>query len=79
MRFTRLDDGSALPVTNVSTRRCCCFRSAAPVALDDHCSISTLRAFERELSQDGYCYRYRPDERPLGDPVDRGFGHRHLR
>jgi GH15 family glucan-1,4-alpha-glucosidase len=25
-----------------------------------------LRAVERELTEDGYCYRYRPDERPLG-------------
>ncbi len=30
-------------------------------------SIATLRAIERELTQDGYCYRYRPDERPLGE------------
>jgi GH15 family glucan-1,4-alpha-glucosidase len=27
----------------------------------------TLRAFEAELTQDGYAYRYRPDERPLGE------------
>lgn len=33
---------------------------------DDPRSIATLRAIEDELVQDGYCYRYRPDERPLG-------------
>jgi alpha,alpha-trehalase len=30
-------------------------------------SLATLQAVERELTQDGYCYRYRPDERPLGE------------
>jgi GH15 family glucan-1,4-alpha-glucosidase len=30
-------------------------------------SLATLRTVERELTQDGYCYRYRPDERPLGE------------
>ncbi len=30
-------------------------------------SIATLRAIEQELADDGYCYRYRPDERPLGE------------
>lgn len=34
---------------------------------DDPRSIATLHAIERELTQDGYCYRYRPDERPLGE------------
>src|SRR5581483_10593692 len=34
---------------------------------DDPRSIATLRAVERELTQDGYCYRYRTDERPLGE------------
>ncbi len=29
-------------------------------------SLATLEAVERDLTQDGYCYRYRPDERPLG-------------
>jgi GH15 family glucan-1,4-alpha-glucosidase len=36
------------------------------VAPEDPRSIATLRAVERELTEDGYCYRYRPDERPLG-------------
>jgi GH15 family glucan-1,4-alpha-glucosidase len=36
------------------------------IAPDDPRSVATLRAIERELTQDGYCYRYRPDERPLG-------------
>jgi GH15 family glucan-1,4-alpha-glucosidase len=29
-------------------------------------SIATLRSVGQELTQDGYCYRFRPDERPLG-------------
>ncbi|MEO8687880.1 MAG: glycoside hydrolase family 15 protein [Solirubrobacteraceae bacterium] len=29
-------------------------------------STATLHAIAAELTQDGYCYRYRPDERPLG-------------
>jgi GH15 family glucan-1,4-alpha-glucosidase len=36
------------------------------VAPEDPRSLATLRAVERELTEDGYCYRYRPDERPLG-------------
>jgi GH15 family glucan-1,4-alpha-glucosidase len=40
-------------------------RGAIPPA--DPRSIATLRAIETELTEDGYCYRYRPDERPLGD------------
>jgi hypothetical protein len=39
-------------------------RGALPA--DDPRSIATLRAVEKELTVDGYCYRYRPDERPLG-------------
>jgi alpha,alpha-trehalase len=39
-------------------------RGAIPPA--DPRSIATLRAIEQELTEDGYCYRYRPDERPLG-------------
>jgi GH15 family glucan-1,4-alpha-glucosidase len=30
-------------------------------------SLATLKAVEQDLTQDGYCYRYRPDERPLGE------------
>jgi alpha,alpha-trehalase len=30
-------------------------------------TIATLRAVERELTEDGYAYRYRPDSRPLGE------------
>jgi alpha,alpha-trehalase len=33
---------------------------------DDPRSVATLRAVERELTEDGYAYRYRPDDRPLG-------------
>lgn len=36
------------------------------IAPDDPRSIATLRAVERDLTEDGYCYRYRPDDRPLG-------------
>ena len=34
---------------------------------DDPRSVATLRAVREELTQDGYCYRFRPDERPLGE------------
>ena len=37
------------------------------MAPDDPRSLATLRAVEAELTQDGYCYRYKPDERPLGE------------
>ena len=30
-------------------------------------SVATLQAVQRELTHDGFCYRYRPDERPLGE------------
>ncbi|MGN6167937.1 MAG: glycoside hydrolase family 15 protein [Solirubrobacteraceae bacterium] len=36
------------------------------VAPEDPRSIATLRSVEHELTEDGYCYRHRPDERPLG-------------
>ncbi|QEC46406.1 glycoside hydrolase family 15 protein [Baekduia soli] len=39
-------------------------RGAIPAS--DPRSIATLQAVASELTQDGYCYRYRPDERPLG-------------
>jgi GH15 family glucan-1,4-alpha-glucosidase len=40
-------------------------RGALPA--DDPRSIATLRAIASELTQDGYCYRYQPDQRPLGE------------
>jgi len=40
-------------------------RGALPAS--DPRSVATLRAVASELTQDGYCYRYRPDERPLGE------------
>jgi GH15 family glucan-1,4-alpha-glucosidase len=40
-------------------------RGAVPAS--DPRSIATLRAIEEDLTEDGYCYRYRPDERPLGE------------
>ena len=39
-------------------------RGALPA--DDPRSLATLRTVSTELTEDGYCYRYRPDERPLG-------------
>ena len=39
-------------------------RGAVPA--HDPRTLATLRAVEAELTEDGYCYRYRPDERPLG-------------
>ncbi len=40
-------------------------RGAIPA--DDPRSIATLQAVHDELTEDGYCYRFRPDERPLGE------------
>jgi GH15 family glucan-1,4-alpha-glucosidase len=37
------------------------------VAPDDPRSVATLRAVRDELCVDGYAYRFRPDERPLGE------------
>jgi GH15 family glucan-1,4-alpha-glucosidase len=37
------------------------------IAADDPRTVATLHAVERELTRDGYCYRYRPDARPLGE------------
>jgi GH15 family glucan-1,4-alpha-glucosidase len=39
-------------------------RGAIPAS--DPRSIATLNAVADELTEDGYCYRFRPDERPLG-------------
>ncbi len=36
------------------------------ISADDPRSLATLVAIEQELTEDGYCYRFRPDERPLG-------------
>jgi GH15 family glucan-1,4-alpha-glucosidase len=33
---------------------------------DDPRTVQTLRAYLRELTKDGYAYRFRPDDRPLG-------------
>ena len=40
-------------------------RGAIPA--EDPRTLATLRAFECELTDDGYAYRYRPDQRPLGE------------
>ncbi len=37
------------------------------IPAEDPRSIATLEAVARELTDDGFCYRYRPDERPLGE------------
>jgi GH15 family glucan-1,4-alpha-glucosidase len=37
------------------------------VSADDPRTLATLHAVEQELTEDGYAYRYRPDERPLGE------------
>ena len=37
------------------------------VAPGDPRSVATLRAVATELCEDGYAYRFRPDERPLGE------------
>jgi hypothetical protein len=40
-------------------------RGAVPA--DDRRTVETLRAYTAELTQDGYAYRFRHDERPLQD------------
>ena len=40
-------------------------RGAIPA--DDPRTLATLHAYTSELTEDGYAYRYRPDERPLGE------------
>jgi hypothetical protein len=40
-------------------------RGAIPA--DDPRTVETLRAYQAELTQDGYAYRFRHDERPLQD------------
>jgi GH15 family glucan-1,4-alpha-glucosidase len=40
-------------------------RGAVPP--DDPRAVATLAAVRRELTEDGYVYRFRHDERPLGD------------
>ncbi len=37
------------------------------VPADDPRTRATLHAYVHELTEDGYAYRFRPDERPLGD------------
>jgi GH15 family glucan-1,4-alpha-glucosidase len=37
------------------------------VSAEDPRTLATLRAVQEELTADGYCYRYRPDARPLGE------------
>jgi alpha,alpha-trehalase len=37
------------------------------IPAEDPRTLATLRAVGAELVQDGFCYRFRPDERPLGE------------
>jgi alpha,alpha-trehalase len=37
------------------------------ISPDDPRSLATLTAIAEQLTEDGYCYRYRPDARPLGE------------
>jgi GH15 family glucan-1,4-alpha-glucosidase len=37
------------------------------VPADDPRTLATLASVEHELSEDGYAYRYQPDDRPLGE------------
>jgi alpha,alpha-trehalase len=36
------------------------------IPADDPRTVATLRAVQATLTRDGYCFRFRPDERPLG-------------
>jgi GH15 family glucan-1,4-alpha-glucosidase len=40
-------------------------RGALPAG--DPRTLATLEAVERDLADDGYCYRFKPDDRPLGE------------
>jgi GH15 family glucan-1,4-alpha-glucosidase len=37
------------------------------IPADDPRTIATLTAIAEQLTDDGFCYRFRPDERPLGE------------
>jgi alpha,alpha-trehalase len=37
------------------------------IPADDPRTLATLAGIAEKLTQDGYCYRFRPDERPLGE------------
>ena len=37
------------------------------IAPEDPRTLATLAAVADQLTEDGYCYRFRPDERPLGE------------
>ena len=48
------------------TQRCCSRRSAARSRRRTRARSRPCTRSLDELTEDGYCYRYRPDERPLG-------------
>ena len=64
---TRPAAGSGHPATTGSTPRCCCPPCAARCRPGIRAPWPPWRRREAELASDGYMYRYRPDERPLGD------------
>ncbi len=57
--------GSAQLPTAGWTPRCCCPPVRGAVPADDPRTLETLRAYTAELTQDGYAYRFRHDDRPL--------------
>ena len=66
-RSTDRDTGNAPPTTPTLTRHCSCPPSAAPSPPTTRGRVATLHAIDDQLTEDGYVYRYRPDERPLGN------------
>ena len=58
--------GSAPRATSGSTPRCSCRHPGALPAGDPR-TLATIDAVANELGRDGYLYRFRQDERPLGE------------
>ena len=61
------DTGNAPPTTRPWTPRCCCPALRGAVPADDPRTTATLHAYLRDLTRDGYAYRFRHDDRPLAD------------
>ncbi len=64
---TPTDTGNAHPRTPPWTPRCCCPDLRGAVPADDPRTTATLHAYLRDLTRDGYAYRFRHDDRPLPD------------
>ncbi len=60
-RWQRADDDERVDASLLMAQ----IRGAVPA--DDPRSVRTLQAVLDDLCEEGYCYRYRPDERPLGE------------